>query len=563
MNFFNNFILIKEILDNKDKSHFLILVFFTLIGLLLELIGIAMIIPVISVTVSSEELDFFSKKKLIEISEFLGFSTSINFLLVTLLLIFFLKMIFFVGLSFFQKKYVSQLIKKISNNLFINYINQDVAFYNKKNKSVIIQNLQTETYYLFLYFESLLLLITDTLLVILFILFFAIYNIEGFFLLFSYFGIAFLIYLLLTKSKSFIWGKKRLELDDIISKIVLETFGFIKQIILNESKVFFINNFIKKNNQKYKYISYRLTLDQIPKIYFEFVTIVFIVLYTYLLYNGNESTNSIITKLGILVAISYKIIPSLSKISASFQTIKNTSSSLEKIYDEIKNENPTKIKFLRFFDKKIQFKNLNFSHSKSQKALIENLNLTIKKNEVLGFFGESGIGKTTILDIISGLHTNYKGDLFIDSKLINRNLKRWKPNVSYVSQDTFIFNDTIENNIIISKAGNSLDEIKFNRAIKKSQIKSWIDTLDKKEKTIISHEGSNISGGQKQRIGIARAIYKDSDLLIFDEPTSALDNKTEAEIINTIYKLRGEKTIIIVSHNRSALSRCDQIVELK
>jgi len=134
MNFYNNFILIKGILDKKDKSHFLILVFFTLIGLLLELIGIAMIIPVISVTVSSEELDFFSKNKLIEISEFFGFPTLINFLLITLLLIFFLKMIFFVGLNFFQKKYVSQLIKKISNNLFIKYINKNIKFYNKKKK---------------------------------------------------------------------------------------------------------------------------------------------------------------------------------------------------------------------------------------------------------------------------------------------------------------------------------------------------------------------------------------------------------------------------------------------
>ena len=563
MNFISNLYRINKLLDKKDKFLFLILSFFTLIGLLLEVLGIAMIIPIISVTISPSDIEFFSNLNLNKVSVYFGFSSLIYFLLVSLLILFFIKMIFFVGLGFFQKTYVSKLINKISNNLYEKYIDQDLSFYNEKNKSEIIQNLQSETYYLFLFFESLLTLITDALLVLLFVCFIAFYNPEGFLFLFTYFGIAFMIYLFLTKSKSFRWGKRRSELDDEISKMILESFGFIKQILINESKNYFISNFDSKNNLKYRYISYRLTLDQIPKIYFEFVTVLFIVIYTFFLYNSNDQTNLIVTKLGILVAISYKIIPSLSKISVSFQTIKNTLTSLLKIYNELENVTCHKTNLIRNFKNKIEFKKLGFAHNDSSKTLIENINIQINKNKITGFFGGSGVGKTTILDIISGLHHNFKGEFFIDNKLIDQKKFTWRPKVSYVSQDTFIFNDSIENNIIISRAGEAFNENKFIEALKKAQIYDWVKTLDNKQKTKISHEGSNISGGQKQRIGLARAIYKDSDIFIFDEPTSSLDIQTEKEIMKTIYDLKGLKTIIIVSHNVSSLSGCDQIIELK
>ena len=556
---------VKTLLDKKDKISIIILSFFTFIGLILEVIGIALIIPIISLTISDENKNEFLDINIIEISNYFNFSDPLIFLLLLLLIVFFGKMIFFGILYFKQKTFVSNLITKISNNLFNLYSSQKLNYYSKKNRSIIIQNLQNETYYLFLFFESLTILLSELLLIIVFILFIYLYDPGSLFLLLIYFGLMFILYTFLTRKKSIEWGNKRLMLDSKISKLILETFGYIKQIIVNDSHKFFNEKFISLNKSKYKFFSYRLTLDQIPKVYFEFITVVFIIFYTFFLNLSNDPTEIIITKLGVLIAISYKVMPGLSKISASYQTIKNTSSSLNTIIHEFK-QSKQKSNFknkIKTFNKSIDFKNLSFKYDLKTDPVIKNINIIIKKNQIIGIIGKSGKGKTTLIDIISGLYDNFSGELIVDNRILDFNHFAWKPNVSYVSQDTFIFEDSLKNNIIISKAGEKIDEKQFQKALKLSQISNWINSLNSNVNTIISQDGISISGGQKQRIGIARAIYKDSDILIFDEPTSSLDEKTEDEIMKTIYSLRGYKTIIIITHKVSSLKKCDKIFEIK
>jgi ATP-binding cassette, subfamily B, bacterial PglK len=565
MKFFDLIFKVKMLLDNKDRISILILSFFTFIGLILEVIGIALIIPIISLTISEENKNEFLDINILEISNYFNFSDPLIFLLTLLLIVFFGKMIFFGILYFNQKTFVSNLITKISNTLFNLYSSQKLNYYTKKNRSVIIQNLQNETYYLFLFFESLTILLSELLLIFVFILFIYLYDPESLLILLIYFGLMFLAYTFLTRKKSVEWGNKRLELDSKISKLILETFGFIKQIIVNDSHKFFNEKFISLNKSKYKYFSYRLTLDQIPKVYFEFVTVVFIIFYTFFLNLSNDPTEIIITKLGVLIAISYKVMPGLSKISASYQTIKNTSSSLNTIIKEFKQSKLTDDakNQLKTFNKSIDFKNLSFKYDSKTDPVIKNFNINIQKNQIVGIIGKSGKGKTTLIDIISGLYDNFSGELFVDSKMLDLNKHIWKPNVSYVSQDTFIFEDSLKNNITISKAGKKIDNKQFQRALKLSQIYNWTNSLESNVNTIISQDGTSISGGQKQRIGIARAIYKDSDILIFDEPTSSLDEKTEEEIMKTIYSLKGYKTIIIITHKVSSLEKCDKIFEIK
>ena len=555
---------VKLLLDNKDKVYISLLSFFTFIGLLLEVIGIAIIIPIISLTISSESNTSFLNIDLVKLSSYFGFSNVIVFLLVGLLSTFLIKSLFFIFLYYHQKTFVSKLINKISDKLFFRYSSQDLNYYTQKNRSSIIQNLQNETYYLFLFFESITVMISEILLVFSLLFFTLIFDSRGLLIIIIYFGLSTLFYSLLTRKKSIEWGDKRLALDQKISKTILETFGYIKEILINNSQSFFYSKYKDLNKLKYNFFSYRLTLDQIPKVYFEFITVIFIIFYTYYLNLSNIPTQEIITRIGVLVAISYKIMPALSKVSASYQTIKNTSSSLNKIYDEIITSK-VKINHLipvEKFNKSIYLNNISYSYPETKEIILKNINLKIHKNEIIGIIGKSGKGKTTLLDIISGLLKEFNGKIIIDDKDLDLKSNHWKPKVSYVSQSTFIFDDTIKNNIIVSNPSKKFDKKLLEKSIKMASLNDWINSLNNNLMTVLSQDGISISGGQKQRIGIARAIYNDSDLLLFDEPTSSLDSKTEKEIMDTIYSLKGEKTIIIVTHKTDTLNNCDKIIEL-
>ena len=556
---------VKLLLDRKDKVYISLLSFFTFIGLLLEVIGIAIIIPIISLTIASDDSNTtFLNINLVELSYNFGFTSVIVFLLVGLLSTFLIKSLFFIFLYYHQKTFVSRLINKISDKLFYRYSSQDLNYYTQKNRSSIIQNLQNETYYLFLFFESITVMISEILLVFSLLFFTLIFDSRGLLIIIIYFGFSTLFYSLLTRKKSIEWGDKRLALDQKISKTILETFGYIKEILINNSQNFFYSKYKDLNKLKYNFFSYRLTLDQIPKVYFEFITVIFIIFYTYYLNLSNIPTQEIITRIGVLVAISYKIMPALSKVSASYQTIKNTSSSLNKIYEEIITSK-VKINHLipvEKFNKSIYLNNISYSYPETKEVILKNINLKIHKNEIIGIIGKSGKGKTTLLDIISGLLKEFNGQIIIDDKDLDLKSNHWKPKVSYVSQSTFIFDDTIKNNIIVSNPSKKFDNNLLEKSIKMASLTEWINSLNNNLATVLSQDGVSISGGQKQRIGIARAIYNDSDLLLFDEPTSSLDSKTEKEIMDTIYSLKGEKTIIIVTHKTDTLKNCDKIIEL-
>lgn len=550
--------------SRKDKFSLVFLSFLTFIGLILELIGIAIIIPVINIAVdpSNKYLKIFDIDFLYFSNKF-GFDQPILFLSTLLIIVFLIKMLFLTYVIFRQKKFVADLVKKTSFKLYFNYLNQEYKFYSDKNKSSIIQNLQNETYFLFVFFESYITLISEILLIISLLLLLLLFEPFGLIILLMFFSFATILYMILVKNRSIRWGNERLRIDEYLSKLIIESFGNIKEILIYNTQEFFTQKFKINNINKSKYMSYRLTIDQFPKIYYEFAALIFIFTYTYFLVSNDYTVSDIIIKLGLIVAISYKIIPSLSRVSVNYQTIKNYSSSLIKIHDEIVN-NKVKVddrKVISSFNKKISINKLFFSHDKSNK-LFNNFYFEINKNETIGLIGESGSGKTTLLDIISGLYNDFEGELNIDDINLKSTNSMWKPKVGYVSQRTFLFQDSIINNIVMSDLSNEINDDLLKNAIQLSSLSEWIESLPEGLNTNVGQEGSKISEGQKQRIGIARSLYLNSDILIFDEPTSSLDPSTSKEIFETIYSMKGKKTIIIVSHSPSELNQCDRVINL-
>ncbi|EAJ6402386.1 ATP-binding cassette domain-containing protein, partial [Campylobacter jejuni] len=185
----------------------------------------------------------------------------------------------------------------------------------------------------------------------------------------------------------------------------------------------------------------------------------------------------------------------------------------------------------------------------------------IKKGEKIAFIGESGCGKSTLVDLIIGLLKPKEGQILLDKQELNaNNAKNYRQKIGYIPQNIYLFNDSIAKNITF---GDAVDEEKLNRVIKQANLEHFIKNLPQGVQTKVGDGGSNLSGGQKQRIAIARALYLEPEILVLDEATSALDTQSEAKIMDEIYKISKDKTMIIIAHRLSTITQCDKVYRLE
>lgn len=550
--------------NKQEKKLGFFLVSLIVVSMLFELFGIALIIPIISLLFDNEYLN--SSSLIINLKKYLtDFNIDIlTFFLCFMLIIFVIKSILQVYVTFMQKKIVSKLNMNVSNRLFKDYLTQDFLYYSHQNRSRIIHNLQTEMLHFFLFFESFLGLLADSIITSGMYLFVLYIEPTGTIILTFAYLIASLFYFLLFNNRLKRWGKIRINLDHKFSKLILESIGSIKNIILNNLDQKFIEYYEKQNRIKAKYNSFHLTAAQLPRIYFELVAVASIISFIlFLIYTGKNSESLLIT-LTIFGAVSFKLLPSANKIITNLQNLRYYKSSLDNIFNETqelhkseKLDSSDNIKFE--FNSSIEIENLTFSYE-SSKALINNLNFKINKGDLVGVYGKSGKGKSTLIDILTGLITPHSGKIKCDGVSIHKNKKSWQSIIGYVPQSVYLFDESIQKNIIFNK--DTFDEDKIKDVISSSGLAEWTNQLKDGLHTLVGDEGAKVSGGQRQRIGIAASLYKDSEILILDEPTSSLDPETENNIIDNILSLKGNKTIILISHKQSIIDKCDKVLKL-
>ena len=562
-----NFLFTFDILSKKELINFYLLVFLFFISTILEIFGISIFLPLLK---SIIDPNFSTNNNLINNFNFFKVESQssliINYCLIIVFL-FILKIFFSLISIIYFNNFIASKQKKISYFLIENYLDQKFIFFLNNNSSKLIQNSINETSQItYTYLSSVIILIPEIFFLTGIIVFLTILNPLESLMIISSLLLFLCIFYNMFKKKYLDYGIIRNENDTKRYQVLEETFGSIKDIILKNKKNFFLKRF-KKHNDASVFSSKKVMIFQsFPRFIFELLVIISFVLITIYLTHNNQII-SILPTLGLFAAISFRAIPSINKIFSCLNNIKYSSRSIDIVIKEIKSYQNKRVINQNFqkepiiFDNEITLKNIEFKFPNTDNNIFETIDFSIKKNSFIGIMAESGVGKSTLMNIMCGLLTPSNGNIFSDTKLVNTESNEWKKKFGIVPQNFFMLDDTIENNITF---GDDIkkNELLFEKAINQSELREFIESRENKFLEIIGQKGTKISGGQQQRLAIARALYFDPEILIFDEATNSLDKKTENSILNTIKKMASTKTIIQISHDPDALKYCEEIFKL-
>ena len=551
---------LNTVLTKQDKNFLYMLLVFSLIVAIIETVGVSIIMPFIAVASDFSLIE--SNQYYQNAFNFLNLTSSIDFVIqfgICILLFYFFRAFINSVYIYYVLKFTFTRQKTIMNTLFRNYINIPYKNFITYNSSYLTKNIVNESGYLVELFAATLFLISEFMvfLFIYSILFYVNYNI----ILAITFFIIIMGYIVIrpiskiTKLK----GCERAEHQKTFYEVLNKSFNNFKMLKLQNK-----DNTLKEFNTVSQLftnaVRINATIQHFPKILFDLVgfsIVIFIVLY--LLYTNNTDVSNHYATISIFILGLYRLLPSITRIVQQYHTIIFKYKSLELIYKDynltLENNLFDKIKL----ENKIELNKIFFSYDE-KKFSISNLNLTINKGSKIALIGESGSGKSTLADIIMGLHTLKSGNIVIDNvKLTENNIQSWRDIFGYIPQNVYLFDGTIAENIAF---GLEIDENRIKEVLVQANI--WNILVQKDGlNTMVGESGVMLSGGQKQRIAIARALYKNPEILVLDEATSALDNDTEKKIMDEIYEISKNKTLIIIAHRLSTIEKCNSIYKLE
>jgi ABC-type bacteriocin/lantibiotic exporter with double-glycine peptidase domain len=561
-------------MSNLKKLFYLIKDYKKKIYILTLLIGVGSILELASLGILAPVISYFLDEKVFypEIFKNIDKEYYIYILLSAIFLIFILKTIFFLYLNYFKNNFLAYVASDLSKKLFSFYIRRDYYFHLKNSSPKLIANIEESISIVNGSLTSFINLFIDFFVAILIIIF--LFNI-------NFIITSILLFLLLAISIPYIFvfknyvkklGEKKLSLRALKIKFLQESFSGIREIKLFNNYDYAINGFKNANSGILNIFSKDMLLQSVPKLIFElFIVILFLILIIFFLYLKYDYLH-VAYLLGIFLISSIRILPIVNRVLISLHTLRIGRKALNTIFNELKLcENIQKNTHASvdlpqgniFFEKEIRFENVDFEYQENSGLILDNITITIPKGKTIAISGTSGSGKSTFLDIFCGLLKPTRGKIFIDNSNLFLNEKSWQSKISYVSQNIFLNEGTILENITFSQMKDSIDKTLLNKVLAIAELNDFIDNLPDGILTYIGEKGVKLSGGQKQRIGIARAIYKNTDILILDEATNALDIRKEQKIIFSLKEHCIGKTLIFVSHRKETLQYCDIVFNLE
>lgn len=572
MQFFKKLIFLLTPQERRRAGLILIMI---IIMAILDMIGVASILPFIAVLTRPELIESnFILNYMFKTSSIFGVKSNQDFLIALGILLFALLIIslsFKALTTYAQLRFVRMREFSIGKRLIETYLNQPYVWFLNHHSADLGKTILSEVQQLIDYgFNPLMELIAKGIAAIALIILLILVDpklalIVGCSLSLAYGIVFYLIQNFLNQS-----GEKRLLNNKLRFTVVREAFGAAKEVKVRGLEANYINNFSSPAKIFAQTSASSQVIAQLPRFILEAIAFGGILLIILYVLAQTKSINNALPIVSLYVFAGYRLMPALQQIYVSFTLITFIGPSLNKLYLDLKNINPTienqDNNIMSFNNNSsISLKNINFHYPDTSRAALKDINLVIPIKSSVGLIGSTGSGKTTLVDIILGLLDPQNGNLEVDGKIITKlNIRSWQRSIGYVPQNIYLIDDTIKSNIAFGVDPKKIDQDMVEKVSKIANLHEFIkNDLPEKYLTNIGEDGVKLSGGQRQRIGIARALYHAPKILILDEATSALDNQTEQLVMESLANIDKDITVIMIAHRLNTVKNCDIIFKFE
>jgi ABC-type multidrug transport system fused ATPase/permease subunit len=560
------------LLTKSQRKKYFQLQIIVMVTVFFEILGISLIGLFMSFISNPDNI--FSNSFALNVYDFFNFKDKYN-----AIYYFGLSVIFFLILSSIISMYTtwrlaifaSRIGVELGDRLFEHYMYQSWTFHTEENSSQLVKKITSEVNRLTMSILNPLIIINTRIFVAIsiVILLFFINPIVAIIGLVLFTSLYLTMYYFVRKELGSNSKKFSVSLSGRYS-LVTESLGGIKEIIILARQKYFIDRFRKYGKGLWSSQGNNQAFAHMPKYFIELVSFsLIIMLVMYLINNNNGDLQAVLPLLSMYALAGFKLLPAFQQIYSGVAQIKGNVSAFYSIENDLiesnyfLNNKDKKIDAELDFEKSIVLKDVGFSYSKN-KIIIKKMNIVIPINKTVGIVGGSGSGKSTLINIIMGLLKPTEGDLLVDGKKITaKNISLWQKKLGHVSQYIYLSDASIAENIAFGIAKEDIDYGKIKEAVQLSSLDKYIDELPHGLETVVGERGVQLSGGQRQRIGIARALYRNVDTLLLDEATSSLDGLTESLIMESMYDLSKNKTVIIIAHRIKTIKKCDLIFHIE
>lgn len=562
---FNLIKAISDILTRSQKRESIYIFFLLIISVFFEIGGLGILLPAISLMLSPDiVIKFPILRPWLELLGNPSHAKLVIIGMILLILYYICKTGFSIYFTWKQSNYNAKVSGELSEKLFNIYVNESYVFHLNRNSSDLIKVLN-ETSIFSAVIQSYITVLSECAAILGISLTLVFIEPLGTIGISLFMGVVVYIFQKSTKSRLLNWGHSRNVLGLMLNKEMSHSFGGIKDIKLLGIEDFFLNQFKKINASLINVLAKYNTIILLPRYYLELIAVIALTGLISILAFQEKANELMVPTIGLFAAAAFRLIPSVNRIISSIQQIRYSEPYILNVCKEfeLKLNPPYNVEKFNSFESQnsININNISFSYSKDA-IVLNNISLQIEKGQTIGIIGTSGSGKSTLIDLLLGLLTPSQGEITVDGVNIQSDLRSWQNNLGYVPQNIFLIDDTILSNIALGVAESDIDFDALNRAINDSDLAVFIDSLELGLNTEVGERGVRLSGGQRQRIGIARALYRNPQILVLDEATSALDNDTERSVMSSINSLKHSKTIIIIAHRLSTVKNCDIIYKI-